>query len=255
MFCCHDQVGGHGDLESATDSHAVDCCDDRFAALRQGAGQPSRDIDGSSRALFFVSLVNQIVLPWGAILLLGALGTERDAGQFGVAYRLAMLVNFAYLAVESILGPRLAVLCAGNDMAAVQDLAGRGTTVVWIIALPLACLLLLLPEVALAWFGADFVAAAPVLLILVGGQCANVLTGSVQQLLVMSNYVQDFRNVCIASGAANVLLGIIFIPSLGAIGAAVAVAGAIAVQNVAAVYFVWHRLGFIPLPVIFGRRS
>jgi O-antigen/teichoic acid export membrane protein len=211
------------------------------------------EIRASSGPLYIVSIVNQIVLPWGAILLLGAWGSEAEAGQFGIARRLAMLISFAYLAVDSITGPKFAALFASNDLPAIRHVARRATVLMSSVAAPLALLLAVAPEWVMGWFGADFTAGAPALVILAVGQLVNALTGSVANLLIMSGHERQFRNITVAAGTANIALAVALIPAFGAVGAAWSTTLAVGGLNLAGLVVVWRTLGFLPFPVLFAR--
>jgi O-antigen/teichoic acid export membrane protein len=76
------------------------------------------------------------------------------------------------------------------------------------------------------------------------GQAVNVITGSVGYLLTMSGNERDLRFVTILSGITVVILTCTLTPLYGAIGATVATAFSLAMQNLMAVYFVKKRLGF-----------
>lgn len=222
-------------------------------SVRRDSAYSHAEIRHSSGALYVVSIMNQIVLPWSAILLLGAWGTEEETGQFGIARRLAMLINFAYLAVDSITGPKFAALFAADDMPAVRHVARRATVLMSCVAGPLAILLVLAPEWVMSWFGSDFRGGAPALVILALGQLVNAVTGSVANLLIMSGHEREFRNLTVAAGAANIGLAALLIPGFGAVGAAWSTALAIGGLNLAGLIVVWRRLGFLPFPVLLSR--
>ncbi|MEE4186109.1 MAG: oligosaccharide flippase family protein [Gammaproteobacteria bacterium] len=207
-----------------------------------------REMATSRAALFVVAIMNQIILPWGALLLLGLWGTEAEVGQFGIVRRLAMLINFSYLAVESITGPKFSALFAAGDLVAVEHVARRAALVMILVAVPPAALFVLAPEWVLSWFAPEFRSGAPLLVILAVGQMINVLTGSVINLLVMGGYEQAYRNMTILAALANVLLCIALIPTFGALGAAWATAVAVAVLNLGGFFIVRWKLGFFPFP-------
>jgi len=206
------------------------------------------ELHSSSNSLYIVSMVNQIILPWSALILLGIWGTQEEAGQFGIARRLAMLINFAYLAVESITGPKFAGLFAVNDLQAVRFVAGRATLLISLVATPVGVLFFVFPEWILGWFGPGFSGAVTVLVVMSAGQLVNALTGSVASLLVMSGHEKDYRNVTVVAGIVNLALGLLLIPYWGAEGAAWATAIAVGGLNLLGLVIVRRRLGFLPFP-------
>jgi O-antigen/teichoic acid export membrane protein len=80
-------------------------------------------------------------------------------------------------------------------------------------------------------FGADFSAADVSLAVVSLGQMANVATGSVGVLLVMTGHQREAALGTAAGAGLNVLLTIALIPPLGALGAAAAAAASNVVSN------------------------
>jgi O-antigen/teichoic acid export membrane protein len=91
-------------------------------------------------------------------------------------------------------------------------------------------------------FGADFGAADVALAVVSVGQLANVATGSVGVLLVMTGHQREAALGTAAGAVLNVGLAIALIPALGAIGAAVAAAASTIVSNVLLVVVVRRKL-------------
>jgi O-antigen/teichoic acid export membrane protein len=228
---------------SVSKSHAKDVTTDNSVAQRL---VPNSYFYG-------ISIVNQVLLPWTAVVCLGVWASEAELGQFVIARRVAVLINFAYLAVESITGPKFSVLFDQNDILAVQHVANRATIMMFAAAAPLGLLFFIAPAWVMGWFGEGFRLGSTLLTILAIGQLINVATGSVANLLIMSGNEKSFRNISFAAGACNIILCATFIPLYGAIGAAVATTVSIAVLNLFATFVVWQRLGFIPFPGLHSR--
>ena len=207
----------------------------------------------SGRALFVVSVVNKIVLPWGAILMLGVFAADADAGQFAIARRLAMLISFAYLAVDSVTAPKFAALFAAGDLQAVQYVARRCAIIMTAVAAPVALVFLAAPQWVLAFFGPGFSAAAPALAVLVAGQLVNAATGSTHNLLIMSGHEIVMRNVTILAGILLIVAGLVLVPLYGALGAAIATSASVVGLNLTALIMVRRKLGIWPLPLLAGR--
>lgn len=96
-------------------------------------------------------------------------------------------------------------------------------------------------------FGKEFIAAAPLLITLSLGQLINVATGSVGFLLLMSGHEKTMKYITIVSGVISIALLIVLSQSHGVLGAAWAIAVGLAIQNLAALYFVKRYLGFFPV--------
>ncbi|OEU69195.1 MAG: hypothetical protein BA863_00145 [Desulfovibrio sp. S3730MH75] len=102
----------------------------------------------------------------------------------------------------------------------------------------------------MAIFGKQFAAGGLVLSILAVGQFVNVITGSVGFVLMMCGYERLLRNNIALCAFINLALNYLLIPSLGAIGAAIATATTLILQNLIAAGLVWWRLGIMTIPLI-----
>ncbi|MDN4732915.1 polysaccharide biosynthesis C-terminal domain-containing protein [Vibrio parahaemolyticus] len=96
-------------------------------------------------------------------------------------------------------------------------------------------------------FGDEFLAAAPLLVVLSLGQMVNIATGSVGFLLLMSGHERTMKYITICSGTISIALLVFLSQSYGVLGAAWAMAIGMAIQNLAALYFVKRYLGFFPV--------
>ena len=90
---------------------------------------------------------------------------------------------------------------------------------------------------------------AAALVILAAGQAVNVFTGPVGYLLMMTGRESLMRNTIMGSTLLNVALNAALIPSLGAIGAAVATATSLAVMNICSAVLVRRELSILTLPL------
>ena len=206
----------------------------------------------SSVPMFWSSLFQLIVL-WSPTLMLGAWATSAEVGVFGIASRIAMLVSFVLVAVNSVTAPRFAAHHATGNTQALRKVARDAALVMALVAAPPFLVFMVFAPQVMALFGAQFSEGASLLQIVAVGQYVNVVTGSVGMLLVMTGHESTMRNIMAASAGIILLLNVILVPLLGAVGAALAFALVLIVQNVAAAYYVWRRLGFNPLPLIRAR--
>jgi len=127
--------------------------------------------------LFTVSILNRAILPWGAFLFLGVWVSSEDVGVFGAAQRVAMLVSFVLVAVNSVLAPKFAELYENGDISTLTTVARRSILLTGVIASPIFIALLFLGNTVLAFFGDGFEHGEIVLIILVIGQLVNVACG------------------------------------------------------------------------------
>lgn len=216
---------------------------------------PSIDVDrkqilASCLPLLGVAVLNQTVT-WSSQIMLGVWASSADIAVFNAAQRTAMLVSFALAAVNTIAAPKFAAMSRNQDHQALVRTATDATRLMAALALAPLALMLAFPHAILSTFGSEFTAGANTLRILAIGQIISVAAGPVGLLLSMSGHERLLRNNVFIAAIASLALGFALIPLYGLIGAAIASAGGIALQNLLCVWQVWRVHGFSA----FGRRK
>lgn len=166
-------------------------------------------------------------------ILLGWLGTAEDVGLYQVGLRISALLLVLLGASNWVLAPWFSRLHETGETERLQRIVTRTTRAVF-TATSFAYIVMVIagkPFLAL-FFGSEFVAAYPVMLILGLGQVINVATGPVVNLLAMTG---GQRELALATALVVMLSGglcVVLIPTLGIVGAAIGVATANAGYNV-----------------------
>ncbi|MEM9129826.1 MAG: polysaccharide biosynthesis C-terminal domain-containing protein, partial [Pseudomonadota bacterium] len=109
-------------------------------------------------------------------------------------------------------------------------------------------LILLAPEPVMSIFGAEFIGAAPVLIILVLGQFANAAFGSVGLCLTMTGNGKDAAIASFFSLSVLTLCAIFLIPAHGGTGAAMATAAGLISNRLVGAIFLYRSFGFALFP-------
>lgn len=200
----------------------------------------------SARPLWVMELINRAVLPWAPLFLLGIWGTAADAGVFGAALRVSMLVTFFLVAVNTVIAPKFAELYAKGEIEMIGRLARQFALLITLAASPLFLVLVFAGDWVMGLFGPEFTRGGTALAILALGQAVNTMTGSVGYLLMMTGHERDVRNAAILAAVLMALCAVWLIPSYGLIGAAIASAMAIGSANFWNLIYVRLRLGFFP---------
>lgn len=186
---------------------------------------------------------------WLPLVVLGVWSNPDEVGQFSAASRLAILIMFILLAFNSVTPARFARLHAEGDAVGISRLARNTSTMMTLVALPLAIGMMLFGHHLLGIMGADFVPAAPALAILAGGQLVNVATGSVSYILIMTGHETQLRRAGTLGFIVNAVGCCILVPLWGVIGAAIAAALAISTENLSATYLAYREAGVLTLPI------
>jgi len=223
-------------------------------AMASHAAQPTsfpRDqLLASSRPLLVTSVINSAVLAWAPLLLLGIWGTTEETGIFGAATRLAMLLTFFLIAVNTVIAPKFAALFNEGEMETLAGIARKSALFISLAASPVFILFIVAGDWVMSVFGPGFEAGGQVLTILAAGEAVNSLTGPVGFILIMSGRERDARNVAVFSGVLLLALSVFLIPKYGMLGAAAATATAVVTSNMLLAWLVWRRLGIVTVPFL-----
>jgi O-antigen/teichoic acid export membrane protein len=177
------------------------------------------------------------------VLILGfALGPEPVA-LFSLASRIAEMVVLALSIVVMTTGPHLAELHAKQEYPRMQRLVTRSTIAVSVWAVPIALGLIFAGRWLLGWFGPQFVAGYPILVVLVVGQTVNAITGTVALVMTMGGLERAVLKVQALALIITAVLCLVLIPVWGALGAAIGATLALVFWNITLAVQLHRRLG------------
>jgi len=163
-----------------------------------------------------------------------------------MASSLVTFVPVLLQSVNQIFSPTIADLYARNQ----HELLGRlfQTLTRWIFGLtiPMALVLMLFAPALMGIFGADFVAAWPILVIGTLGQLINCGVGSAGTLLLMSGNQRSLLMIQTVMAILMVVLNLVLIPRWNITGAAIAAAITVSFSNFCYLYEVRKKMGLTP---------
>ena len=155
-----------------------------------------------------------------------------EVAAYGLASRLAMLLNQPEAMSRAVVMPRIAALHAQGAMDALQRMVRGASTAAGGLALLGALVLALKGEWALtALFGSAYGQGLPIALILAGGHVVGAGSGLAATSLLMTGHQTVVVRGSMVGGASTLVLLLALTPSYGAIGAATAVALGLIIQN------------------------
>ncbi|MCC9642365.1 flippase [Rhodopirellula sp. JC740] len=184
---------------------------------------------------------------WFGQLVVGAWCDISQVATFNVALRLAMLISIVVMSVNSISFPTFASLHRQNKTDELRRSALLASWMTLAMGLPLALFVLIFPGWLLGFFGAEFREGIHVLRALAIGQVANVASGSVGGLLVMTGHQNVSLKISIGTAIGMIALTLVLVPCLGILGAGIANALSVSVQMILCVVMVRYKLGFWPM--------
>ena len=181
--------------------------------------------------LWIVVIMGQIT-QWSGQLASSIYASPHELAVLAICQRISMVVSFVLLALDPIIGPRIAKLYYLGDYILLRQFVKKVFHMIFYLSVPLFLLLFIYAENVLSIFGQDFVEGSLILRILLIGQLVNVITGPVTMIIVMTGHEFVMRNIQIFSGCFAFLLAIILV-----LGGAFATAVAISLQNLLAFFY------------------
>jgi O-antigen/teichoic acid export membrane protein len=175
--------------------------------------------------------VAQIALQRMDIVLVGALRGPRDAAIYAAVTRFLVVGQLGSQAVSLVVQPTLAELLATKDLRGTKVLYQISTA--WLIALtwPLYLLSAVLAPQLVGLFGNGYAAGSPVIVVLAIAMLVATGCGMVDMMLTMAGKTSwNLGNVLLAL-SVNIVLDLLLIPRYGVLGAGIAWAVAIVLNN------------------------
>ncbi|MFH0237821.1 oligosaccharide flippase family protein [Vibrio alginolyticus] len=207
---------------------------------------PNKKMVASAKQVWVGSIFTN-VLQWGSLVITGFFISTAEIGLLAAAQRTSLLIGFVLITINFVVAPMFASLYKERQMLKLQNLSRLACRANVGLAIVPVVICTLFPEFVMQFFGEEFLAAAPLLVVLSLGQLVNVATGSVGFLLLMSGHERTMKYITISSGTVSICLLVTLCQMFGVIGAAWAMAIGMAIQNLAALYFVKRYLGFFPI--------
>lgn len=206
----------------------------RPAAVRQArAVYRMRAWMGSAAAMGANSLFS-VLNAQASLLLIGLLGTTHDAGLYRVGLQVSLVAGMGYTAVTMVAYQRFAYYRALHDAAGATHAAHLFARLAFACTVPLPLILLVAGKPLFAFlFGADFVPASDIAQMLNLGQVVNAGLGMSGALLVMHGRETMVTRATIVAMAVNLVLGVLLVPRIGAMGAAIASSASLTALNLA----------------------
>ena len=206
-----------------------------------------KDMAGETTSMAMVVLISTW-LAYADILILGYFHGPSEVGLYSAAQRIVLLLAFVLVSLNSLLGPRFALLIKQGNQAELFALYRKAVKWTAITGLPIVVLLAAFSGWFLSWFGPTFVAAQYVLLILLLGQLFNVLTGPVGVLMMMGQHTATLRTYTAITALTHLPVALVLTPLFGATGAAAATCTGVVMLNALCWRFVESRRKLVCQP-------
>ncbi len=173
-----------------------------------------------------------VVRPTLAIVVLEYLASTTDVADFTAFLKIASLNLIVLQSMKLLYLPVASRLYSRGDHAAIDDLYWQTTVWISLITFPIFVPCITMPEtVALIVNGEKYVGASQLLVVLALGEYFNAATGLNTYTLQVYARVRFLVWTMVLATAVGLVLNMALIPLWGAMGAAVATAGGLVLQN------------------------
>lgn len=197
----------------------------------------------TSRDLWLIYCCS-LSITWFPVIVGGAIVGTEDVAELNIGQRAANLINFVLIIITFAFAPRLRKAWAKSDLMGLRQDVSRCAAMLISVGSIVYLTIFIFAEQVLGFFGAEYVTGATILRIFATAQYFNVVTGSVNEILLMWGFEKTLRSIFFASAAACFLSATVLGMAFGAVGIACGAAIAISFHNIAAVWAVRRHLGF-----------
>jgi O-antigen/teichoic acid export membrane protein len=188
----------------------------------------------------------QVIILWLDILIVGALASSYAAGVYSAVSKLAIIGTFALEGNRLAIGPQLSAQLARHQYDRAAELYQSSTRWLMLASWPLYLTFMVFPATVLGIFGPRYTAGASALVVLSLAMLVNLGTGNVTVVLLMGGRSTWSAVNAGAALAINIGLNLVLVPRIGILGAAIAWAASIVVDNVTAMVEIRWIMGLDP---------
>jgi O-antigen/teichoic acid export membrane protein len=185
-----------------------------------------------------------VLLGWINTLILGYYFSETYVGIYDSTERLSALSNISLMAINAIAAPKFAEAFSKKDYLNLENVTKKSTKMIFFTTIPFLFLFIFFGEFLLSLFGEEFKVGYWALFYLCLGRFCSATAGSVGYLLQMTGKQKIFQNVIFLAFLINLVLCLLFIPSYGYVGAAIAKCIAVIFWNITLVIIIKRKFGF-----------
>ncbi|PQP35153.1 hypothetical protein C6A37_03990, partial [Desulfobacteraceae bacterium SEEP-SAG9] len=191
--------------------------------------------------LLFISGM-YVVMRQTDILMLGFFLDSKDVGIYSASVRIASLMGFGLVAINSIFAPMISQLYIKKQYTELQNIVTLASRILFGYSLFIAIALILIGKYLLSLFGMVFHSGYTPLNILLIGQFVSSIVGSVGYLMIMTGHQKQASKIVGGCVFINFLLNYTFIPQWGLTGAAIATGFTTALLNIMMYLYVKKKI-------------
>jgi O-antigen/teichoic acid export membrane protein len=177
------------------------------------------------------------------VILLYAFASAPSAALYAMAFNTALLTTMIATAFEAAFRPAVARAVALGERAELANQFVRVSRIVFTICLPASLMLLFFPAQVMAVVGDQFVPISNVVPFLAVGTLSGFVVGPAASVLIMAGRPRIPLTIGLVSGFVTLAIEFALIPTLGALGAAMAQCVGLIVASSLNGIAAWRELG------------
>lgn len=217
------------------------------ASVRQAAPQTQTNLWESQCRYFTLTTLLYALNTRVDIILLGTFATNpAEIAHYNVALKFSELLQIPFMGITAVLTPMFAKLYAARQQQQLQATYTRATRYIFGLTLAGSIGFLVLGQWLLGWYGNQFSAAYPCLLVLTLARLLHALLGPANYLLMVSDQQRSISYTVLVSTIATIVFHCIAIPNWGIYGAAWASVGGAVVFELGMGWLLYTRLRIVP---------
>lgn len=193
---------------------------------------------------FWVSNASLIMMVQAEIWILGYLRTPEEVAAYGLVARLAVLVSFPLLIVNSMLPPMISELHAGGETDKMQRMLRGAAGLTTLMSLLLFLVLVFFGDALSGLlFGSYYSGNWSIMIILAAGWLFHVWAGSGGFVLSMTDNQHTMMRITLFVVTITIVAGVWLTNRYGGLGMAIASSGGLVLQNVLMLLYIRKHLG------------
>ncbi len=196
-----------------------------------------------------VSDIAQLLRQNADLIVLATVVPPDRIALYFAATRVASLLGLVEFAVGAAAGHRFARVAPDADPATLAAVVRQSVHLTFWPTLLAALALAALAPLVLTLFGPAYAAGSTLVTVLAAGYVARAAIGPAEDLLIMRGHSGAALGAQIGGLATAIALGLVLIPVIGAMGAALTAAGALFVTTALLALACRRVTGFWPLPL------
>lgn len=171
----------------------------------------------------FLSAGGVLVFSYADTIIIGYLMSNYDVGIYRVALQFTMVATFISTPLRNTLWPMVSRWGKMRNSELVKISLAKALSYSLVLAVPAFIGGILLGDKLLYFFyGVDFVAGYPVLVVLLSVQIVNIFQNFFTMYLTALDYPKKSFKVTVSGVILNILLDFLLVPFIGILGAAIA---------------------------------